>query len=274
MSSQRLTYQELESLWVSAGGSKAIAPVMAAIAVAESGGNPSSLNTVPPDYSVGLWQINYYGDMYAGRSREFGSPSALLASPTAQARAAVAIYRQQGLRAWSTYTSGAYKRYLNGADASASNPGGGAASAAPASDTHGGSPDCMWGIDLPLAGHVCILTKGQGRAITGALLLTSAVVVAGAGVIILSAYGLKRSGALDVAASAASAVPGAGGLAGRMATGARAVRAAPQTTAQRTAGKERAARAARSEQRAQAREERARAAERRRAEKGGELPPS
>ena len=38
------TYGQLETLWTNAGGSKALAPLMAAIALAESGGNPGALN--------------------------------------------------------------------------------------------------------------------------------------------------------------------------------------------------------------------------------------
>src|SRR5205823_9834141 len=43
VASSKLSYQAIESLWTSAGGSKALAPVMAAIAIAESGGRPDAL---------------------------------------------------------------------------------------------------------------------------------------------------------------------------------------------------------------------------------------
>lgn len=236
MASERLSYQAIESLWTSAGGSKALAPVMAAIAMAESGGRPSALNATPPDYSVGLWQINYYGSMRAGRTREFGSPSALRASPAAQARAAVAIERQQGLGAWSTYTTGAYRRYLNGKDVPA---GGG-------SDTSDGTaqgtdvstnatavsykddPKCLIGFDIPLVGGVCVLTKGQARAILGAMLIGAGGIVTGAGLIILAAYGLKSTGALDGVAKAAAVVPGAGGLAAKAVTASAGLKAGPK----------------------------------------------
>lgn len=223
-----LSYQALESLWTSAGGSQALAPTMAAIAIAESGGNPSALNNNPltKDYSVGLWQINYYGGLYGPRSQQFGSPSALLASPTAQARAAVSIANQQGLSAWSTYTSGAYRQYLNG-----SNYGG--TGAVPVSSTSGtpvsdSKPaDCLFGVSLPIVGYTCILTKGNGRAIVGTLLVTAGGIVGGVGLIILAAYGLKRSGALDQAAAAAAVVPGGQPVAGVLAASAHRVRAQP-----------------------------------------------
>lgn len=236
MASSRLSYQAIESLWTSAGGPKALAPVMAAIAIAESGGRPDALNDTAPDYSVGLWQINYYGSMRAGRTREFGSPSALMASPTAQARAAVAIYRQQGLGAWSTYTSGAYRKYLNGADYSGggSDVSGGTvtngtdASATATAASYKDDPKCLFGMDIPVVGGVCILTKGQARAILGALLIGAGGIITGAGLIILASYGLKATGALDGVAKAAAVVPGAGGLAARAVSASGALKAGPK----------------------------------------------
>lgn len=105
-------------------------------------------------------------------------------------------------------------------------PSGGTAT--PASDTS--HADCLWGVNLPVVGFTCILTQGQGRAIKGALLLVAATVVGGAGLIILSAYGLKKSGALDTAAAAASVVPGAGAVAGKLAAGSARIKATPQPT--------------------------------------------
>jgi hypothetical protein len=88
---------------------------MAAIALAESGGNDQAANTTPPDASYGLWQINYYGPLYPSRVLAYGTPQQLLASPQRQAAAAVNIAAGgAGLHAWSTYSSGAYLRYLSG----------------------------------------------------------------------------------------------------------------------------------------------------------------
>lgn len=238
MASDRLSYQAIESLWVSAGGSKALAPVMAAIAIAESGGRPSAHNPTPPDDSYGLWQINYYGSMRAGRSREFGTPESLLASPTAQARAAVAIYRQQGLGAWSTYTSGAYRKYLNGKDVPAGGgsdtsdgvyrPGASDASYNATAASYKDDPKCLFGMDIPLVGGVCLLTKGQARAILGALLIGAGGIVTAGGLIILASYGLKESGALNGVAKAAQVIPGAGGIAARAASASGALKAGPK----------------------------------------------
>ena len=63
--------------------------VMTAIAGRESRWKPTALNNNAStgDYSVGLTQINYYGDLYNSRVTSYGSPSSLSASPQAQANA-------------------------------------------------------------------------------------------------------------------------------------------------------------------------------------------
>lgn len=100
------------------------------------------------------------------------------------------------------------------------------ANATPAS--YHDDPKCLIGMDIPLVGPVCILTKGQARAIEGGLLLTAGGIVAAAGLIILSAYGLKATGALDSVASAASVVPGAGGLASKTMAASGALKRGPK----------------------------------------------
>jgi len=99
----RYSLQQLERLWVEAGGSRADARVMAAIALAESRGDPratdhDSNGTV----DRGLWQINSVHGYSASSSF----------NALQNARQAVAVFRSQGLRAWTTYTSGAYQKYL------------------------------------------------------------------------------------------------------------------------------------------------------------------
>lgn len=76
-------------------------------------------------------------------------------------------------------------------------------------------PKCLFGMDLPVVGGVCILTKGQARAILGAILIGAGGIVSAGGLIILAAYGLKSSGALAGAAKAAAVLPGAPGLAAK-----------------------------------------------------------
>jgi hypothetical protein len=51
----RYSYAQLEQVWINAGGNPQVAPVAAAVAMAESGGNPSAIS---PSNDYGLWQIN------------------------------------------------------------------------------------------------------------------------------------------------------------------------------------------------------------------------
>ena len=97
-----LTFTQLEQLWTQAGGSADLAPTMAAIALAESSGNPDATN--PTDNngtqtSWGLWQIS---------NGNHNMPDPNILTPLDNAKAAVAKYNSQGLGAWGTYTSGAY----------------------------------------------------------------------------------------------------------------------------------------------------------------------
>jgi len=112
-----LNFGQIEDLWTSNGGNPVAAPVMAAIALAETGGSGSTTahNPKPPDDSYGLWQINYYGPLARSRTANYGTPTQLLADPNLQAKAAIAISGNgTNLNPWTTYTSGAYKKYLGG----------------------------------------------------------------------------------------------------------------------------------------------------------------
>ena len=92
---------QLEALWEQAGGSKAVASVAAAIALAESGGNPAARNPEGPEHAEGLWQIK--GQLVPGN----------ILNPQVNAANAVAKYRAaKGFTPWTTYTGGAYKQYL------------------------------------------------------------------------------------------------------------------------------------------------------------------
>jgi hypothetical protein len=113
----KLSQKQIEVYARSAG--MANPQIMAAIAMAESGGNPGAHNVVPPDNSYGLWQINMIGAMGPARRREYGITSnEALFNPAINAKAATKIQKSQGLKAWTTYTSGAYKKYMNGSGSS------------------------------------------------------------------------------------------------------------------------------------------------------------
>jgi hypothetical protein len=125
-----LTHAQLETLWASNGGDPTMANVAAAVAQAESGGDPSRINNTAyptrpgyhapgagsqPEYSVGLWQVN----MLAHPSYTEAS----LLTPAGNVAAAVTISNGgASFGAWSTYVSGAYRPFLSGAGAAP--PGG------------------------------------------------------------------------------------------------------------------------------------------------------
>lgn len=97
------SYSQLRKLWIQAGGNKGWSYVMAAIAMAESGGNPLA-HHVDSNGSIdyGLWQINTVHH-YAVSD---------MLNPQQNAKEAVAIFNSSGPHAWSTYNNGAYKKYL------------------------------------------------------------------------------------------------------------------------------------------------------------------
>jgi hypothetical protein len=101
-------YGQLEQLWINAGGPTAMAPLMAAIALAESAGrsdaeNPNDNNGTQTSW--GLWQIS---------NGTHNQPVPNILDPNINARAAVQKWKDQGLGAWGTYTSGAYLQFLHG----------------------------------------------------------------------------------------------------------------------------------------------------------------
>jgi hypothetical protein len=112
------SFSQLESSWIQSGGSKALAPTMAGIALAESGGRPDAHNGngSTGDDSYGLWQINYYNGLRASRTAKYGPPESMY-DPMANARAAIDLAgpNGSGLSNWTTYTSGAYRDGMTGA---------------------------------------------------------------------------------------------------------------------------------------------------------------
>jgi hypothetical protein len=88
-----------------------------AVALAESGGNPKAHNATPPDNSYGLWQINMYGSLGPSRRHQFGLDSnGELFKPSTNAHAAFSISSHgHDFTPWTTYTSGAYRHYLDAA---------------------------------------------------------------------------------------------------------------------------------------------------------------
>jgi hypothetical protein len=91
--------------------------VAVAVALAESGGDPKAHNPVPPDNSYGLWQINMIGSLGPARRDQFDlDGNRELFDPEENAKAAWAISgKGDSFQPWTTYTSGAYKQYLDDA---------------------------------------------------------------------------------------------------------------------------------------------------------------
>lgn len=148
------SYGQLETLWTDAGGSKALAPLMAAIALAESGGDSAALNLTDnhgTQTSVGLWQVSSGTHQY---------PSAW-ATAQGNATEAVAKYKSQGLGAWGTYTSGAYQQFYKGDTPASKLPQGGGGQ----QQQQGGLPGWL-GIAEWAAGPIGIL-NAVGTEIVG-----------------------------------------------------------------------------------------------------------
>ena len=99
------SYQQLEALWNNAGGSKASAPTAAAVALAESGGNPTIQNRQGANV-WGLWQINIAPNANPEYSR------AQVLDPLGNAKAAVAISGNgTNWNPWQTYTAAPTSRF-------------------------------------------------------------------------------------------------------------------------------------------------------------------
>lgn len=186
-----LSYSQLEGAWIQAGGSQSLAPLMAAIALAESRGNPNARNDNDnggTQSSFGLWQIS---------TGTHTPPSSNWSDPVANAKLAVGKYQSQGLEAWGTYTSGAYRKFLaNGVPPSApgagSGPlaGGGTVTASPVSTV---DATCAWSLNLPVAGNVCIAKKTQVRAGIGVIVGLTGLGLCVTGMVLLTVYGLNKS---------------------------------------------------------------------------------
>jgi Lysozyme like domain len=156
----RYSYAQLEQLWINNGGSPALAPVAAAIAEAESGGNPQAENTKDNNgtqTSWGLWQIS---------DGTHSQPVPGILDPNTNAAQAVAKYQAAGgWSPWGTYSSGAYTAYLSpGTTPDANVPVATlTAATAPASGTK-----CL--IAIPHTSQ-CIVSKEGVRLVLGGVLM-------------------------------------------------------------------------------------------------------
>jgi tape measure domain-containing protein len=120
---KQLTPGQLVQVARAAGFSGDDAAIMAAIAMAESSGNPRAHNPNYPDNSYGLWQINMLGGMGPERRAAFGiNSNEALFDPATNAAAAKKVFDWQGFGAWSVYSSGAYRQFLDETRSAANAP--------------------------------------------------------------------------------------------------------------------------------------------------------
>ncbi len=208
------SYAQLMGLWINNGGSPVVAPVAAAIAEAESGGCTAAQN--PTDNggaqtSWGLWQIS---------NGTHAMPAANIYDANVNARQAVAKYKSAGnaFTPWGTYNSGAYQRYLSpGTTPDTSIAGGSGTATATLTASAGAAPgDCAFSLGGQhigiLFGHgpslpsLCLVTKGEMRALLGASLITAGAIPMLLGAVILAAFAFRGSGGQQAATQAVTAV--------------------------------------------------------------------
>ena len=142
------SYSQLEALWVQAGGQKAAAPIAAAIALAESGGNPTIANKqgVP---AFGLWQIN----IAANANPQYSQAQVL--NPLGNAKAAVAISKNgTNWIPWQAFTNGSWSKFVQGLVAVTPTGAPNLTAGLPASQVKSGEPD---------------ITQGPGGSLTSAV---------------------------------------------------------------------------------------------------------
>lgn len=111
-----MDYAQIVKLAKDMGLNDSRARVAAAIAMAESGGDPGQVTNDSDDLSYGLWQINMIGTLGPDRRKKYGLPNnnALL-DPRRNAMVMADISQQGGnFSAWTTYTDQKYKKFLKG----------------------------------------------------------------------------------------------------------------------------------------------------------------
>lgn len=120
------------------------AVILAAIGGAEGGYDYRVINDTPAtgDYSVGIWQINYYDGLYASRAAAFGTPRELIEyGPGGQAAAANQLYRQSGFSPWQAdITNNRWQQFV-GSGPVPQNPGPGGGPGNPVINLHLGGPE-------------------------------------------------------------------------------------------------------------------------------------
>ena len=201
------SYAQLEGLWINAGGSKATAPIAAAIAEAESSGQPGITSGNPDGgTNVGLWQLDTKG-------KGAGFSVAQLQDPATNAQVAVSGSNNgRDWSAWESFVNGAYRAFLSGKTTPNTIVPGAGASTTAASGANLSDANCAWSIGwggIPGtsiwndifgsggnlgAGEVCLLTKSGLRGVAGvAFMLFGIVGFAAPGVLLIAAGVFARA---------------------------------------------------------------------------------
>lgn len=101
--------------------------IFVAIALAESDGNVYATNPnlyIRGNAAFGLWQILMSGNLGPARDKQFnlGGSYENLYEPLTNGKAAYAIYKGEGLSAWTAYTNRSYAQFLERGRKAALNP--------------------------------------------------------------------------------------------------------------------------------------------------------
>jgi len=111
----KYTQKEIYDMLLEGGFKEDDAKIMAAVAMAESGGDSEALNDDgKKDLSYGLFQINMIGGIGPERRDLYNLDSNNnLYDPMTNIRVAKEIFDKQGYGAWGAYTNNSYKTFLN-----------------------------------------------------------------------------------------------------------------------------------------------------------------
>lgn len=193
------TYAQLMQIWTANGGSSTWAPMAAAVAMAESGGNSDSISK-SNDY--GLWQINNGGQA--------------MLDPNANAKRAIAMSNNGATwKPWCTaYADGAcgtkgggylgagspFMKYLNGSAGQIPGTGGAIGSSPVTGDSGSGATllstkdNCLWSFHIPGAsGDQCLFQAGWARAALGGIIIFGGAVILSIGLTLLAYQKMPES---------------------------------------------------------------------------------
>ena len=118
---KKIPQPKINEMLLAVGFTREQAKIMAAVAMAESAGDPM-IDTVKSgldpekknEFSIGLFQLNMIDAFLEERLKLFGIKSTdELYNPIVNVIAAKRLYDQQGFGAWSAYNNNSYKKFLN-----------------------------------------------------------------------------------------------------------------------------------------------------------------